>query len=186
MKTWSKQVLAGVLSLVGVSMAGTASAQTAEKKPAGGGEADMMKPPAELQQYKSMIGTWKCDGQLTMQGKATKTTGTYKAAWDLDNHFVVAHFEGKAAGMPGSHKGTDIYGYDTTNKTYVQYGFDSFGMISKSTSKGWEGDKQEWTGTASAMGQEMPMKTTVTKKGDKEITLSGGMGGDAWEATCKK
>jgi len=91
----SKKVLIGVLAVAGV--AGTAWAQTPEKKPApAAGEAkpgaapgaEMMKPPAELQQYKAMIGTWKCDGQNSMAGKSIKTTGTYKAAWDLDGHVV--------------------------------------------------------------------------------------------------
>src|SRR5215471_20009015 len=166
-RTWSRSIaIVGILALAGLGSGSAWAQATPEKKPAdaagkppaapAGGEADMMKPAPELQQYKSMIGNWKCDGNASMGGQKIKTTGTYKAQWDLDNHFVVAHFEGKAAGMPGTHKGTDVYGYDPASKQYVQYGFDSFGMISKATSKGWEGDKQEWTGTATAMGKEAP------------------------------
>ena len=31
-----------------------------------------------------------------MMGKEFKMTGTYKAAWDMDNNWVVAHEEGRA------------------------------------------------------------------------------------------
>ena len=96
-----------------------------------------MKPAAELQQYKKMIGTWTCEGKMTM------------AAWDLDNRWVVAHFDGKAAGMPGTHTGMDLYGWDPVSKMYIAIGVDSFGGMMSSKSKGWEGDKQECTGTGS-------------------------------------
>src|SRR5215470_15047835 len=145
-----------------------------------------MKPAPELQQYKQMIGTWKCEGKMTMGGKEIKTTGTYKAAWDLDNRWVVAHFDGKAAGMPGSHKGMDLYGWDPVSKMYVSIGFDNFGGMMTSKSKGWEGDKQEWAGTGTMMGKSVDSKWTVTKKSDKEFDLAGTEGEDKWEAACKK
>ena len=145
-----------------------------------------MKPAPELKQYDSMIGSWKCEGKMTMGGKDLKTTGTYKAAWDLDNHWVVAHFDGKAAGMPGSHKGMDIYGYDPVNKTFMSVGFDNMGGMVTAKSKGWEGDKQEWSGSGMMMGKTVDSKWTVTKKGDKEVALSGTDGDNKWETVCKK
>jgi hypothetical protein len=160
-----------------------AEAKPAEAKPAAG---EAMKPAPELQQYKGMIGSWKCEGKGSMMGKELKMSGTYKAAWDLDNFWVIAHFEGKAAGMPGSHKGMDIYGYDSAQKMFVVTGVDNMGGWSQAKSKGWEGDKQEWAGQGYMMGKQADVKWTVTKKGDKEITLSGSMGTDSWEETCKK
>jgi hypothetical protein len=156
----------------------------AEAKPPGGEMA--MKPDPALQQYKGMIGNWKCEGKGSMMGKELKMTGTYKAAWDLDNYWLVAHFEGKAQGMPGSHKGMDIYGYDPASKMYVVTGVDNMGGWSMAKSKGWEGDKQEWAGQGNMMGKQSDVKWTVTRKGDKEVTLSGSMGTDTWEETCKK
>jgi uncharacterized protein DUF1579 len=156
-----------------------------EAKPGGGG-ADMMKPAPELAQYKLMIGNWKCSGKGNMMGKEMKMTGSYNAAWEMDNHWVLAHFEGKAEGMPGSHKGVDVYGYDAASKMYTVNGYDNMGGWSTAKSKGWEGDKQEWTGRGSMMGKEADTKWTVTKKSDKEITISGSMGGDNFEETCKK
>src|SRR5262249_25555086 len=115
-------------------------------KPAEAAKPEMPKPAPELQQYKMMIGNWKCEGKGTMVGKEMKATSTYKAAWDLDNYWVIAHFEGKAQGMPGSHKGIDFYGYDPASKMYVVMSVDNMGGSSTAKSKGWEGDKQEWTG----------------------------------------
>src|SRR5262249_1578209 len=147
---------------------------------------EMPKPAPELQQYKMMIGNWKCEGKGTMMGKEMKATSTYKAAWDLDNYWVIAHFEGKAQGMPGSHKGIDFYGYDPASKMYVVMSVDNMGGSSTAKSKGWEGDKQEWTGKGQMMGKESDVKWTVTKKTDKEITISGTFGTDSFEETCKK
>jgi Protein of unknown function (DUF1579) len=147
---------------------------------------DDMKPAPELQAYKSMIGVWRCEGKMTMGGKEMKTTGQYRAAWDLDNRWVIAHFDGKAAGMPGSHKGLDLYGYDPVSKMYVSVGFDNFGGMMTSKSKGWEGDKEEWSGSGTMMGKSVDAKWTVTKKSDKEFLLAGNEGTDTWEADCKK
>jgi hypothetical protein len=69
---------------------------------------------------------------------------------------------------------------------FTSAGFDNFGSSTRAQSKGWEGDKQEWTGKGTMMGKETDMKWTVTKKSDKEITISGGMGADVFEQTCKK
>jgi hypothetical protein len=190
MRTWTIALSAASLLVAGSAFAQDKKpAEAAAKKPAEGAAKPEMaapKPAPELQQYKMMIGSWKCEGKGSMGGHDMKVTGTYKAAWDLDNNWVIAHFEGKAQGMPGSHKGMDIYGYDAATKMYVVSGYDNFGGWSTATSKGWEGDKQEWAGKGQMMGKEADTKWTVTKKGDKEITISGSMGGDSFEETCKK
>ncbi len=188
--------LTTILSVASLFMAGSAFAQekkpaeakpaVAPAKPAEPAKPEMPKPAPELQQYKQMIGSWKCEGKGTMMGKEMKVSGTYKAAWDLDNYWVVAHFEGKAQGMPGSHKGMDFYTYDSASKMYIVMGVDNMGGWSMAKSKGWEGDKQEWAGKGQMMGKESDITWTVTKKGDKEITISGGMGDEKFEETCKK
>ncbi len=184
--------IVAVATLAIASVASADDKKPADPKAAGAKAAppaapEMGKPAAELQQYKMMIGDWKCAGKGTMGGKEMKGTSTYKAAWDLDGHWVVAHFEGKMEGMPGAHKGLDVYGWDPINKMYVSISVDNMGGWSMSKSKGWEGDKQEWAGKGMMMGKESDMKWTVTKKGDKEITINGTMGTDmSFEDNCKK
>ncbi len=174
---------------------GAAWAQTPDKKPAEKKPDEMAKPAAEKppgpapelkKEYESMIGSWKCAGKGTMMGKEMTSTGTYKAAWDLDGNVVVAHFEAKAAGMPGAHKGMDVYSYDPSSKMFVSIGFDNMGGSSQAKSKGMQGDSEEWTGTGTMMGKQMDLKWTVTTKGAKEVTIKGTMGTDTFEETCKK
>jgi len=80
----------------------------------------------------------------------------------------------------------DFYSYDPSSKMFVVMGVDNMGGWSMAKSKGWEGDKQEWAGKGQMMGKDVDIKWTVTKKGEKEITVSGGMGTDSFEETCKK
>src|SRR5262249_6166955 len=87
-------------------------AETKAAPPAAAAEKPPGPAPELKKEYEPMIGNWKCTGKGTMMGKEMTSTGTYKAAWDLDNNVVVAHFEEKAKGMPGEHKGMDVYTYD--------------------------------------------------------------------------
>ena len=159
--------------------AGTAAADKAE--------APKMPPkPAELDAaYKGMIGDWKCEGKGNMGGTAFKYTGSMKAAWELDGYWVVSRSEGVSAGMP-AYKSMDTYGYDSAQKALVCTTVDNMGTWGWATSKGWQGDKMEWAGKNMAMGKETDVKWTVTRKGDKEITLAGGAAGSTWEQTCKR
>ena len=180
-----------VMMLVGAS----AWAQGAEKKPAPAPAAvkaapaapDMMKPAPELKaEYGGMIGNWKCSGKGTFGGKAITTSGTYRAEWKLDGNWVVAHYEAKAPGMPGTHKGMDLYGYDAAAKMFVSFGTDNMGGWSMSKSKGWQGDTEEWTGNGVMMGKSQDVKWSITKKGDKDITVKGSSGADSFEDHCTK
>jgi hypothetical protein len=146
-----------------------------------------MKPAPELKaEYGGMIGTWKCNGKGSMGGHEMKSTGTYKAEWGLDNYWVVAKAEEKMVGMPMSHKSIDIYGYDATTKEFTQLSVDNMGGWSMTKSKGWQGDSEEWVGTGNMMGKTSEVKWSITKKGDKEVTVKGTMGTDSFEDNCKK
>lgn len=92
--------------------------------------------------------------------------------------------------MPVAYKAVDYYNYDVGSKQFVMASFDNMGSWYNATSKGWEGDKMEWTGKARMMGMDADTKTTITKKSDKEVTLSGTTTApnykDTMEITCKK
>lgn len=145
------------------------------------------KPPAELQQLKDMVGTWKCDGKTTIAGKEMVSKMTARFNWDLDNYFVVAAMDSpKSKDNPTGYKSRATYGYDAGGKQFVAMGVDSMGGMSMLTSKGWDGDKMDWAGKTRAMGQEMDTKETITRKGPREVTISGTSGPVTWESTCKK
>ena len=60
------------------------------------------------------------------------------------------------------------------------------------SSKGWNGDKMEWTGTGKMMGQEFKLTDVITKSADgKSFAVAGfyAAGADKaiqWDMTCKK
>ena len=186
--------LESILSIVAMGLvSGVASAQPKEEaaKPVAAAEPVKApegppKPAPEMAQYKMLLGNWKCTGKMSMMGKEAETSGTYKAAVAHNGFWVVAQMTSSAKGMPGKYTGTDIYGWDPQQKQYVMYSIDNMGGSGAMMSKGWEGDKQEWTGKAQMMGQMMDMKQTVTKKSDKETAITGDGGGMHYEMTCKK
>lgn len=170
-----------------------AATKPADAKPPAGG--DMMmgapKPPEELQQLKDMVGVWKCEGKTTIAGRemADKSTATFM--WDLDKFFVSARMDSpKTRENPIGYKGRTMFGYDTGAKQFVSMGVDNMGGMSMMTSKGWSGDSMEWAGKAKMMGKEVDVREKVTKKGPREVSLSGGVGSGpeavTWESTCKK
>jgi hypothetical protein len=164
----------------------------AETKPAAPPPTDgaMMgapKPPEEMQQLKDMVGVWKCEGKSTVAGKEMRDKATASFAWDLDKFFLSSRMDSpKSKDNPMGYKGRAMYGYDASSKQFVSMGVDNMGGMSMMTSKGWNGDKMEWAGKSKMMGQEMDAKETITKKGPREVMISGTAGPVTWESTCKK
>jgi hypothetical protein len=68
--------------------------------------------------------------------------------------------------------------------------FDNMGGWAQATSKGIQGDSQEWTGKGMMMGQMMDMKSTIKNVSPKEVHIKGTMGSGAQamtdETVCKK
>ena len=83
-------------------------------------------------------------------------------------------------------------GYDAGGKQFVRMLTDNMGTSATSTSKGWQGDKMEWSGSAKMMGQDAKLLETVTKDATgKQLTYVGHylMGTEKpveWNITCKK
>ena len=178
-------------------VSGTAFGQGAapEKKPEGAAakppEMMMPKPAAELQQLKIMVGTWHCDGKGDMNGAPMSMKSTYRVALELDNFWLVGKLEGaKSKEMPTGYRSVDYYNYDVGSKMFVTASFDNTGAWSMATSKGWEGDKMEWTGKTHMMGMDADTKLVITKKSDKEVALVGSTTAQGFsekmEITCKK
>ncbi len=202
MRTAKRVVVAALMLWTGAAFAqgapASAKAPAPEKKPPTAAPASAkapemmmpMKAPAEMDQLKGMVGTWRCDGKMSGGGMDMPMKSTNHIAWDLDNMWLVGHIQGaKAKGMPKAYKGLDYYTYDPEKKEFVMLSIDNMGMYARATSKGWEGDNMVWTGKSTMMGHESDTKMTITKKGDKEILLEGSEGGDhpmTMTITCKK
>jgi hypothetical protein len=150
------------------------------------------KPAPELAAMaKEMVGVWKCEGKMSMGGKEMKDKGKMTYTTDLDGHFISGRYESpKSKENPMGFKGRSMIGYDPATKMFVSHDHDNMGGTAVIQSKGWEGDTITWTGKAKMMGQEMDTKQVITKKGPREVALSGQAGSGAqamsWESTCKK
>jgi hypothetical protein len=148
------------------------------------------KPPEEMAQLKGMLGTWKCDGKFSGGGMemAMKSKATFTS--ELDGFAVVGVMESPKSKTSPGYKGRVMYSWDSAAKQFVAAGADNMGGSGHMTSKGWSGDSIEWAGKQSMMGQSEDSKETITKKGDKEVAITGSSGtGDKaakWEMTCKK
>jgi len=185
-----KSACPGMIALALLTLIGSSAFAQEKKPPAAAPAMPVAKPDPALDQYKEMAGTWRCEGKMTMGGQEIPMKSTAKFAWDLDKFWMVGKFESaKTKGMP-QYKGTAYFGYDPSAKMYVQLSVDNMGGWGKATSKGREGDKEEWTGKASMGGKEMDVKSTITHKSDKEVAISDTMGagpeGMSSEMTCKK
>src|SRR5262249_31939542 len=145
-----------VVALASVVAWGQGADKDKDKKPEAAKPAEMKPPgpaPELKQEFAGMIGTWHCTGKFTMNRKQVNATGASEAAWALDTNVGVANAEGKAEGLPGTHKEIAIYGYDATTKMFYSFGTDNMGGWSMAKSKGWQGDTEEWAGNGVMMGK---------------------------------
>ena len=151
-----------------------------------------MKPAAEMEQLKGMVGSWKCSGKVTAMGQEQPSESTMKTAFDMDNYWVMSNMAEKKKAKGPAYKSHDMITYDASQKAFVRFGVDNMGGWSMATSKGWNGDKMEWTGGSKMMGQEFKMTDVITKAADgKSFAVSGFLAAGAdkpvqWEMTCKK
>lgn len=155
-----------------------------------------MKPAAEMDKMKGMVGTWKCDGQSADMGKPTMhpIKASMKMSTELGGHWMMASYEEtktKENPMPFAFK--EVIGWDKEKGQYKRMFIDNMGGTSMmmAAPAGADG-KMEWNGEAQMGAMKMPMKDVLTPKGDKEVmvevTAQGPEG--KWmpvaNLTCKK
>ena len=109
-----------------------------------------------------------------------------KFAWDMDKYWMVGNFTSPKTKEMKGYKGIGYYGYDAAAKQYVLYSFDNMGGWGQATSKGKNGNLQEWAGKGQMMGQMMDVKTTITEVSPKEVKIQSSSAGFSEEMTCKK
>src|SRR5436305_691803 len=98
MRTLTALIAATALLVAAAAIAQKTETKAQDTKQAQKGEAAKPsegppKPDAALQQYKGLVGTWKCDGKVTVLGKERPSKATMKVSWDLDGFWVNSRFE---------------------------------------------------------------------------------------------
>jgi hypothetical protein len=178
-----KKIICGLGLLVGAGV-GAQLAHAAEVA---------VQPPAMLDELmKSSVGTWKCEGSFTgPDGAQEKMKSTAVIKKELNGNLYTGEFTmPKSAKMPASKSHAQWF-YDGVNKNVTMTNVCDHGDTSKSTTSGRNGETSVWTGEGTMMGQPMKMRTTITYKSDKEMTMSYEMDkGGTWvkmgDDVCKK
>src|SRR5215831_6303382 len=152
-------------------------------------------PPAELAQFNSMTGNWKCSSKMhlppEMGGEQTgSSTMTIKK--ETGGYWLVGQWKmAKTKTMPET-KGTMYWGYDTGEKKFIELGVDSGGGYMRGTSDGPQGGAWLWNEEGSMMGKKMKTRTTDTQKTPDTIEVKSEMEAEPgkwvpmWEDNCKK
>lgn len=93
---------------------------------------DMKPPPrpAELDRLSMFLGSWQGESEMHTAGsdKPVKMTGTNRCEWACEQRFLMEHFTGKMGEGP-TFTGLGMWTWDTEDKKYRSWWFDSFGNV---------------------------------------------------------
>ena len=151
--------------------------------------------PALVEAFKDMSGTWSCTGSMDnpqSPGTQVKTKAEMKIAPELDGFAYSGNYRlEKNAAMPAGMKAHLHWGWDDAKGKLVELGFDNVGSTWSGTSDGQKADTVVWAEEGAMMGQPAKTRTTVTRKGSKEMTVVSEIDNKgAWqkmgEDHCKK
>jgi hypothetical protein len=129
------------------------------------------RPPAELAQLRTFVGTWTCDGKSpALQGAPERRVrATVKIGPDLDGFwYSVRYEEAEAGGL----RGQAYWGYDAAQKHFVETAIDNAGGVGSSTSPGWQADRFVWTGDVVLDGARTGVRDTFQKRGPEILHSS--------------
>jgi hypothetical protein len=151
--------------------------------------------PALTEAFKDMSGTWVCTGSMDnpqAPGTQVKTRSEMRIAPAVDGFAYSGIYRlEKNAAMPTGSKATMHWGFDTVRNRLVEFGFDNMGSSWQGSSEGQKDGAVVWAEEGTMMGQPMKTRTTVTRKGPREISLVAELENKgAWqkmgEDTCRK
>jgi hypothetical protein len=129
------------------------------------------RPPAELSQLRTFVGTWTCDGKSpAVQGAPERRVrATVKIAPDLDGFwYSVRYEEAESGGL----RGQAYWGYDPAARHFVETAIDNAGGVGSSTSPGWQVDRFVWTGDVVLEGSRTSVRDTFSKRGPEILHSS--------------
>jgi hypothetical protein len=154
-----------------------------------------MKPPAETDKVKWMVGNWQCAGKTmaSAMGPEHPSEATVVTEMTLDGFWILHHYrEKKTAQNPMPVSGDEYWSYDAAGKMWNRVAVDNMGGFATGTSKGWEKGKLVWMSDGMMGGQKMKFRDTFGEKNPREITYTGEIGSadgkfsTVWDIACKK
>jgi hypothetical protein len=168
-----RRLIQTAVVLCSVVLVPKALADDSAKPPA---EGPPKPPPALVDAFKGMQGSWACKGKFqSMDGSGkmmdSKSTMVLKSALDGFAYSGDYRIE-KNAMLPTGMKGQMFWSYDAANNKLVEFYADSFGGIGRGTSDGLKGDSVVWDEDGVMMGKANKSRTTVKRVSAHEIALT--------------
>jgi hypothetical protein len=148
--------------------------------------------PALTTAFKQDVGTWNCTGKMKMGDTEFATQAQMKISSELGGFMYEGEYSlPKSKALPAGMKAQIHWAYDPTSKKLLEFGVDSFGGVFRGTADGFKGDTIVWNEEGTMEGKAVKTRTTVTRKGTKEMTVTAEIEKDgAWasmgEDHCKK
>lgn len=125
-----------------------------------------LAPPIALQDYKPLLGAFRCTGtQREGPGaRATATAGTWSFAADLDGFWISARFTHERTGAdPQPHKGAGHLGYDEEQARFVAAFVTNDGQAEQESSGGWDGPRLVFQGQLRDGDDRIPFRRTFER-----------------------
>ena len=172
--------------LVALFLASTASAD--DKKPPPPPTPD----PALTASFKPDLGTWSCTGKMKVGDAEFPTQAQMKISAELGGFLYAGEYSiPKSKAIPTGMKAHVHWTWDPASKKLIEFGVDNFGNVFRGTADGYKGDTIVWDEEGTMEGKPIKSRTTVTRKGGKELTVIAEIQKDgAWapmgEDHCKK
>lgn len=125
---------------------------------------EMPKPAPEMATLAFFQGSWTCEGSMQPSpfGPGGKMTSTARIHEDLGGFWQSGKIKGTMPNMP-PFEGMFHTTYDTAAKQYVMLWVDNMGAWSRSTSKGWDGDRIVYEGEMQMGDQKLMGRDTFAK-----------------------
>jgi hypothetical protein len=164
----------------------------AQDKPAKAAEAQ--KLPEQLSVEKWFVGDWICEGtqHASPAGPGAKFTDRFSFNMVLRGSWLIYHIDQLKGPVKGKQTLIGSSTWDANAKVHVRRDMNIGGSRVDVTSPGWDGDKLVFTGYMIIGDEKLPVKHTVTKKGDAaydsvlEVTGADGKPTQWEEESCKK
>lgn len=133
------------------------------------------RPAPQLESLAWLLGTWSCQGSVSLEGKGPMTAeGTYTLEKDLDGFWIAGRFESAPSkANPVPHVMKDFWTYSEAKRSFIRVDLDNMGDFARTTSRGFEKGKLEWSGTITMGPREVPFKETFTQVSETEMKLEG-------------
>jgi hypothetical protein len=161
-------------------------------QPARGKAGPMQPDPLSLEKW--FVGTWICKG--TQYGSPTasgvKFTDRFVFKMTLRDSWLNFHIDQLKGPVKGKQTLIGFSTWDDNAKMHIRRDMNIGGSRLELTSPGWDGDKLVFTGSMILGDQKLPVKHSLTKKGDAAydayLEMFGADGKPAmWEEeSCKK